>query len=115
MKNFTAIYLTILCSFSISNYAQNAKIKSADKKYDSYAYIDAIKTYERIVEKGYVSVDMYQKLGNAYYFNSEYDKAAKWYGDLIALSSNVNPEYYYRYAHCLRSIGDNEKANEMLK
>jgi hypothetical protein len=21
-----------------------------------------------------------QKLGNAYYFNSEFDKAAKWYG-----------------------------------
>jgi hypothetical protein len=27
-----------------------------------YAYVDAIKTYERIAEKGYKSVDLFQKL-----------------------------------------------------
>jgi len=85
------------------------------KKYDKYAYIDAIKTYERIASKGYQSPDMFQKLGNAYFFNSELDKAAKWYDQLFALTSNVDPVYYYRYAYCLRSTGDNEKANEMLK
>ena len=115
MKNITVIYLTILCFSSLSNYAQKAKVASADKKYDNYAYIDAIKTYERIAEKGYQSPDMFQKLGNAYFFNSELDKAANWYGQLFALTSNVDPVYYYRYAYCLRSTGDNEKANEMLK
>src|SRR6187402_830064 len=115
MKNITIIYLTILCFFSISNYAQKAKTSSADKKYDKYAYVDAIKTYERIAEKGYESPDMYQKLGNAYFFNSELDKAAKWYERLFALTGDVDPVYYYRYAYCLRSIGNNEKANEMFK
>ncbi|PZX93214.1 flagellar motor protein MotB [Flavobacterium aquariorum] len=115
MKNITVIYLAILYFSSLSNYAQKAKVASADKKYDNYAYIDAIKTYERIAAKGYQSPDMFQKLGNAYFFNSELDKAANWYGQLFALTTNVDPVYYYRYAYCLRSTGDNEKANEMLK
>jgi outer membrane protein OmpA-like peptidoglycan-associated protein/tetratricopeptide (TPR) repeat protein len=101
--------------FSFSSYAQNAKVAAADKKYDSYAYIDAIKTYERVAEKGYKSVDMFQKLGNSYYFNSELDKAAKWYGELFAMTSDLEPEYYYRYAQSLKSIGENDKANEMME
>jgi outer membrane protein OmpA-like peptidoglycan-associated protein/tetratricopeptide (TPR) repeat protein len=115
MKKNILLYLTILSLFSLNNYAQKAKISSADKKYDNYAYIDAIKTYERMANKGYKSAEMFQKLGNAYFFNAELDKAAKWYGELFALTSTVDPEYYYRYAHCLRSIGQNDKANEMLK
>jgi outer membrane protein OmpA-like peptidoglycan-associated protein/tetratricopeptide (TPR) repeat protein len=115
MKNITVLYLTILCFSSLSNYAQKTKVTKADKKYDNYAYIDAIKTYERVAEKGYKSPEMYEKLGNAYFFNSELDKAAKWYDQLFAMTSNVDPEYYYRYAYCLRSIGQTEKANEMLK
>ncbi|HEU4789679.1 MAG TPA: OmpA family protein [Flavobacterium sp.] len=115
MKNITVLYLTIFCFASFSNYAQKAKVSSADKKYDNYAYIDAIKTYERIAEKGYQSPEMYQKLGNAYFFNSELDKAVKWYDQLFVLTTDVDPVYYYRYAYCLRSVGDTKKADEMLK
>lgn len=115
MKNITTIYLTILCTFSISNYAQKNKVASADKKYDNFAYIDAIKTYERVAAKGYESPDIYQKLGNAYFFNSELDKAAQWYDRLFALTTDVDPVYYYRYAYCLRSTGDIKKSEEMMK
>jgi tetratricopeptide (TPR) repeat protein len=115
MKNITLLYLSILCFVSVSNHAQKTKVLNADKKYDKFAYVDAIKTYERVVAKGYKEPKMYENLGNANYFNSEYDKAAKWYDQLFEITSNVNPEIYYRYAQCLRSIGKNEKANEMLK
>nr|WP_315197411.1 OmpA family protein [uncultured Flavobacterium sp.] len=113
MKNI-AILLTILNLFTASIYAQKGKIASADKKYDNYAYIDAIKTYERVANKGYESPDMYQKIGNAYFFNSELDQAAKWYDKLFALKMDVDPVYYYRYAYCLKSIGQDDKAKEML-
>lgn len=115
MKNITVLYLSILCLTTLSNYAQKAKVSNADKKYDKYAYVDAIKTYERVAEKGHKEPKMFENLGNAYYFNSEYAKAAKWYEQLFDLTTNVDPEIYYRYAQCLRSIGQNEKANEMLK
>jgi outer membrane protein OmpA-like peptidoglycan-associated protein/tetratricopeptide (TPR) repeat protein len=101
--------------FAINGYAQIGAVARADKKYERYAYIDAIKTYERIAEKGYKSVDLFQKLGNAYYFNSEFDKAAKWYGELFAMGKDVEPEYYYRYAQSLKSLKDYAKANEMME
>lgn len=114
MKNYLLL-ITILCSFSFNGHAQKAKLAAADKKYDNYAYIDAIKTYERVAEKGYKSVDMFQKLGNAYYFNSDYQNAAKWYTELFAMNTELTPEYYYRYSHSLKSVGDFKKSEEMLE
>jgi outer membrane protein OmpA-like peptidoglycan-associated protein/tetratricopeptide (TPR) repeat protein len=116
MKNSILLYITISV-FSFNIYSQKARVTAADKKYDSYAYIDAIKTYERIAEKGYKSVDMFKKLGNAYYFNGELDRAAKWYGELFAMTSetDLESEYYYRYAQSLRSISQNDMADEMLQ
>lgn len=115
MNKIKLLGLSILLSvFAISIKAQERKIASANKLYDKYAYINAIKTYERVAEKGHKSADLFQKLGNAYYFNSELDKSAKWYGELFALNQTVEPEYYYRYAQSLKSIGEYDKANEML-
>ena len=99
---------------TFNSFAQKAALLSADKKYEKYAYIDAISTYERIAEKGYKSIEMFQKLGNAYYFNANLEKAAKWYDELFAMTQDLDPEYYYRYAQALKSIGKYEKADEML-
>jgi outer membrane protein OmpA-like peptidoglycan-associated protein/tetratricopeptide (TPR) repeat protein len=115
MKNYIALYLTIVTVFTFNCYSQKAQLASADKKYENYSYIDAIKTYERVAEKGYKSADMFQKLGNAYYFNAELEQSAKWYGELFAMTSDIEPVYYYRYTQSLRAIGENDKANEMLK
>lgn len=114
MKNYIFFYLTILSVVSFNGQAQKTKVASADKKYDNYAYIEAIKTYERVAEKGYKSADLFQKLGNSYYFNAELDKAAKWYSELFSMTQDVEPEYYYRYSQSLKSIGQNDKADEML-
>lgn len=114
MKNFILLCITIVSVFSFNCYAQKAQLASADKKYENFAYIDAIKTYERVAEKGYKSVDMFQKLGNSYYFNGELDKAAKWYDELFAMAPDQQPEYFYRYAQSLKAVGQTEKANEML-
>jgi outer membrane protein OmpA-like peptidoglycan-associated protein len=114
MKNSILLCLIIVSVFFSKTYSQQSKIESGDKKYDNYAYIDAIKTYERVAQKGYKSEDMFKKLGNSYYFNSEFAAAAKWYGELFAMNSEVEPEYYYRYAQSLKSSGDGAKANKIL-
>jgi outer membrane protein OmpA-like peptidoglycan-associated protein len=115
MKNSILLYITIISVFSFNSYAQKSKTTNADKKYDSYAYIKAVSTYERVAEKGYKSEDMFQKLGNSYYFNGELDKAAKWYGELFTMNPNQESEYCYRYAQSLKAIGQNDKANQMLE
>ncbi|WP_433831115.1 OmpA family protein [Flavobacterium anhuiense] len=114
MKKSILLLFTVIASFSFELQAQQAKVSSGDKKYDNYAYIDAIKTFEKIANKGYKSEDMFKKLGNAYYFNSEFENAAKWYKELFAMNTSVEPEYYYRYAQCLKSIGEIAEANKFL-
>ena len=92
----------------------------ADQKYADYAYIDAIALYERMVDKGLESADIYQKIGDAYYYNAQYDKSAKWYTKLFELpqtspSDQPKAEYYYRYAQSLKSVGQYDKANSYLE
>lgn len=110
----TIAQLAVFGLFSLSLHAQEGKEARADKKFDKYAYVDAIKTYERIAEKGYKNSEMLQKLGDSYYFNAKYAEAAKWYGELIALG-DAPAEYYYRYAQSLRSTGDSAKADQMME
>jgi tetratricopeptide (TPR) repeat protein len=94
---------------------QSEIVKDTLAKQPGYAYIVILKTYERVAEKGYRSVDMFQKLGNGYYFNAEYKKAVRWYGELFAMNSDLEPEYYYRYAQSLKATGQNDEANKMLE
>ncbi|TRX30270.1 hypothetical protein FNW52_20365 [Flavobacterium sp. ZT3R18] len=92
----------------------NATIDSP-KKMGDYAYINVIKTYERVTDKGYKSIDMLKKVCNAYFFNDELEKAAKCYAELFKLTTDLEPECYYRYAISLKAIGEDKKASENLK
>lgn len=108
------LLITLLMAFSANLYSQQAKIGKANKSYENFAYIDAIKTYERIAAQGYKSADMLKKLGNSYYFNAELEKANNWYKELFALKEDIEPEYYFRYSQTLKAIGDYEKSDKML-
>ncbi len=105
----------LLSVVSFNSSAQKSKITAADKKYDELSYTKAVSTYERLAEKGYKSEDLFQKLGNSYYFNGELEKAAKCYTELFALNQDQESEYCFRYAQSLKSIGQYDKANEMLE
>lgn len=109
------IYIALLSIISLNVHSQERKVARADKEYEKYAYVDAIKTYERIAEKGYKSVDMMQKLGNAYYFKAEYEQAAKWYNELFAMTEDLDAEYFYRYAQSLKSIKEYAKADAIME
>lgn len=104
----------MICCIPFNGYAQKDAEKNANNKYEQYAYINAIKTYERIAKKGYKSVEMFKKLGNSYYFNAELELAGKWYDELFSMTQDVEPEYFYRYAHTLKATGNYAKADKML-
>ena len=114
MKN-KIIYIAILALISFNSFSQSiSKEEKGNKEYDKYAYIDAIKTYERLYEKGYKSPDMLLKLGNAYYFNAELEKAAKFYDELYQTNPDQEAEFYYRYSQSLRATKDYKKADELM-
>lgn len=111
----TLYTLVFVLSITFGVFAQGSKLNKADKKYDKYSYIDAIEIYEKVAEKGYKSVELFEKLGNAYYFNGELDKASKWYSELFALNQEVDSEYYFRYAQALKAEGNYEKSNQYME
>lgn len=109
------VHIALAGLFSVSSlFAQEGAEKRANKNMERYAYVDAIKTYERIANKGYKNAALLQNLADAYYFQADYANAAKWYGELMTLSQDVSPEHYYRYAQSLKASGDNAKADQMM-
>jgi len=113
MKN-KIIYLVLITLTYVNSYSQTKAEARGNKDYDKYAYIDAIKTYERIYNKGYKSPDMLLKIGNAYYFNAELEKANKWYDELYAANPDQEAEFYYRFSQTLRATKDYKRADEMM-
>ena len=99
--------------YSFKSYAQTTEIASENKT--KYVEVNIIKTYERVALKGYKSIDMFEKLANSYYTNFEMEKAAKWYRELFAITSDLESKYYYQYAESLRSIGKNDEANAIIE
>jgi outer membrane protein OmpA-like peptidoglycan-associated protein len=115
MKIIKNIFCLLIIVVSFQGFSQKAKVANANKKYERFSYIDAIATYERVADKGYKDEMMFQKLGNAYYFNAELEKAAKWYEELFAMNQNQEAEYLYRYSQALKSIGQYKQADAMLE
>lgn len=110
MKKIISITLILIGTFNC--YCQ---VKKADKEYDKFAYVDAIKTYERLLEKGYKSQEILEKLANSYYFKADLDNAARYYGELFTFTKDLDAEYYYRYSQSLKAVMNYEKANQMLE
>lgn len=103
MKHY---FLYIICLFFFSQgYSQKSYLKKANNEYEKFAYVDAIATYEKVIKKGYKNPAMLQRLADSYYFNSQFIEAEQWYRELFNLQPEaINPEYYYRYAQCLKSV-----------
>ncbi len=119
MKAKKLILIFLLCSFVSSVNAQNPftamNIKYADKKYEEYAYADAIKVYETLVTAETTDQGIIQRLANSYYFNGELKSALKWYEQLFIINENQDAEYLYRYAQSLKSAGDYRRSDEILQ
>ena len=116
MKNSYLYTLLLGALFTFgASFSQEKKIENANKNFDQYSFIDARDAYLEVVEKGYASQDIYEKLGDSYYFNAELDKASKWYAKLYyEYKDSVAPEYLFRYSQTLKNIGQYESADKVM-
>lgn len=114
MKIKNLLYTFLFFYFFLNANAQSLSMKQADKKYNNYAYADAIKLYENAIKKGSTEENVFQKLGNSYYFTGDLKQALKCYQELFALNRNQEAEYLYRYSQCLKSDGNYTKSDEIL-
>ncbi len=112
-----SLLLCILAlSLALPGIAQERLMNKANEKYQDYSFTPAIDIYQKVLDKGYVSADLLKRLGNAYYFNSEYAKAADIYKRLIAeYPDDLTPDYYFRYSQSLKSIAKYEESNKVMQ
>jgi outer membrane protein OmpA-like peptidoglycan-associated protein/tetratricopeptide (TPR) repeat protein len=110
------VLLVILALFSVGrSFSQERLTNKGNEKYGEYSFSPAIDIYKRVLDKGYSSADLLGKLGDSYYFNADYKEAAETYKRLVEeFESNLSPEYYFRYAQALKSLGDYEASNTLM-
>ncbi len=112
-KTIAKVLMAFLLVSSIN--AQKNNIKKANEVFEAYSYIDAREIYLNVVKEGFESPQVFQKLGDTYYFNSEYSDALVWYQKLMdKYPDNIPPVYYYRTAQSLKSTGKYQESKKMM-
>ena len=105
--------LILILLFPIIALAQQP-LRRAEAKFEQEAYISAIKIYEHLANKGKGTAEIYEKLGDANYFNANYIQAQKWYEKRYALSAPFSEGFLYRYSQSLKSAGMLEEAQKIM-
>ncbi len=116
MKIIT-LKITLVLIFLVGSTAlgQEGRLKRADKKFNQYAFVDAREIYLEIAEEGHSSAELFEKLGDSYYFNAQYEDAERWYQKLVTnYESEIRPEYLFRYAQTLRALKNYDAADRMM-
>ena len=121
MKLKKHILIIVGFAITINGFSQSGTIKGAVKKYDNFSYIKTSEILGKVAADGYKSVDLFQKLGNSFYFNNKMEDASKWYGELMKLedtdlgTEKIDAEYYYRYSQALKSINKYDEADKWMQ
>lgn len=105
----------LLLAINLQLSAQEKLVEKGNEKYQAYSFSPAIDIYQKVLDKGYESADLLEKLGNAYYFSADYEKAATVYKRLIEnYEAEVEPEFYFRFGQALKSLGEYDQSDTML-
>lgn len=114
------VLVLVFCFSSAISFSQKLnqklekKLAIANEKYDEFAFVKAGRLYEQLIESGYESKEIYARLGDTYFFNSDYSNALKWYSKMMEWSIYTSPEYYHRYTVSFRA-NDNSQGLSVMK
>ncbi len=107
------LYLLIFISTSSSSFGQRKSI--ADKYFNEYAYKKSAELYESMFNKGDDSYAVLSRLGDSYYYNSNFIASEKWYKELLnKYISVVDSEYVFKYAQSLKSNGKTKESDKWI-
>jgi outer membrane protein OmpA-like peptidoglycan-associated protein len=108
--------LLLLLLLPMSLLAQQS-LRRADAKFQQESYISAIEIYEHLANKGKATAEIYEKLGDANYYNANYIQAQKWYEKRFTISGDTPyPEgFLYRYSQSLKSAGMTADAQNVME
>jgi len=113
MKNIKLLFIAIVL-IGTSVVGQTQKQKRAERQFDSFSFVKAIKTYEKMVDTSFNQYYAMRKLGDAYIMLRQPEKALPIYQQVVQ-QENVPSEYFLYYAQTLRATGDYESSKEWMK
>ncbi len=99
MKTIRLCILLFLFGITTNGISQNAS-----EKIDVNTHIDLVKVYEKYVEEGYGSPEIYEELANGYYFKNNYLLAKKWFEKLFESKEKIDPTAQFRYKQTIRAL-----------
>ncbi|WP_179008614.1 OmpA family protein [Winogradskyella forsetii] len=109
MKTFKLyIVFTVLITGSLC-FSQSNK---ADDLYENRAYVEAAELYSQLPK----TATNLEKLGDCYYYNSEFDSAYKAYKQVYDLKGNteeLTEDFYFKYFDVLRGTKNYKEADEI--
>ncbi len=106
---------TIVASSSASVAPVKVEVTAPAPSTTKYITVNMVDTYEKVIDKGYKSVDMLKKVADRFYFEGNLTAAVGYYAKLFDETQDLDVIYYYRYAQSLKAINENEKANTLMK
>ncbi|WP_054852131.1 OmpA family protein [Olleya sp. ITB9] len=113
MKKIQLFICAILLS-STCVFAQSDATKKADKYFQKLEFVDAIKGYNNLVEKGEGNAYVYSQLAEANYNTFNTVEAEKWYAKALETGAS-EPEMLYKYSEMLKANGKYDASNTQMK
>lgn len=113
MKKIKHITFVLLFS-SFTFFGQTKETKKADTYFENLAFASAAEAYKGLAEEN-PTAHVLKRLGDSYYENVDMQKAASAYEKLFADYTPKEPEYLFRYAQTLRSIGKFEASKMWME
>ena len=113
MKKIKLLFLTVVL-ISASMFGQTTKQKRADRQFNSFSFVKAIDTYEKLIDTSFNKHYAMRKLGDAYIMLRQPEKALPIYKRVVE-QENVPSEYFLYYAQTLRATGDYDGSKEWMR
>ncbi|MGX1024987.1 OmpA family protein [Psychroflexus sp. MBR-150] len=111
MKNILQILFILMLSLQTMN-AQNDDTKKADKHFNRLEFVDAIKSYEKLISKDKANAYVYKQLAIANYNISNTKESERYYEQYFKNAENPQAEDYFNYAQILLSNKKYDKAKK---
>ncbi|MEH6745890.1 MAG: OmpA family protein [Maribacter arcticus] len=103
---------------SVEKESKNKIVHKADEYFNKMWYEEAAKLYELALNKnneGY-TYEVIKKAGDAHYFNTDMEKAYKWYTILYEnYESEMSSDYLFKYAHSIKGTGNYKRSKRLMK
>jgi outer membrane protein OmpA-like peptidoglycan-associated protein/tetratricopeptide (TPR) repeat protein len=113
MRKIILLYL-IISSFSV--FAQDNKLRKAEKYYLTANYSKAAEQFSILLNEEVKNPEILKKAADSYYFISNFEKANPLYKELIEnFKESIDEKYIFRYAQSLKAVGNTEDSNKWMK